>query len=172
MKLRPLTDKEQKFAEVNHELVYSFLNENKLNRDEYYDVIVFGFIKAVQEYCSNPFKYKKFSTFAWRCMLNELVNYYQHISRKKRNTVTISIEDLFCQCECEISYYECVNEIKMDLLLHELARKLPEREMRIIRMRVRGDKLQDIARAEKLNFQQIGRLLEDIYPTVIKIIYE
>ena len=178
MKLRPLTEKEQKFAEVNHELIYSFLSERNLNKDDYYDIVIFGYLRAVQEYCENPELYRyKFSTLAWKHMRNAYTDYCKYNFCKKRNTSTISIDEAILVApdiyvEHAVSYDEYVTGIKTELLLHELARRLPEREMRIVRMKVRGDKLQDIARAERLNFQQIGRMLDDIYPTVIKIIYE
>ena len=177
MKLRPLTEKEQKFAEENHELVYSFLNEKRLNEDDFYDVVIFGYLRAVQKWCENSVKFLNFSTYAWKCMQNELKDHYKFLSCQKRNDSVVSIDDAIygdriIGAERTVSYDEYVTRLKTELLLHELARRLPEREMRIVKMRVHGDRLQDIARAERLNFQQIGRLLNDIYPTVIKIIYE
>lgn len=47
MDIRPLTRKQQKFAEENHNLVYSFLNKKKLNESVFYDVVIFGYLKAV-----------------------------------------------------------------------------------------------------------------------------
>ena len=55
--------------------------------------------------------------------------------------------------------------------MHELARQLPAREMRIVKMRVRGCKMHEIAKKERLTFQEINRLLDNIYPTVRKIFY-
>ena len=60
---------------------------------------------------------------------------------------------------------------KEELLMHELAKNLPPRTMRIVKMKVRGDKMHDIAKAERLTFQEINRLLDNIYPTVRKIFY-
>ena len=57
------------------------------------------------------------------------------------------------------------------LLMHELAKKLSPREMRIVKMKVRGEKMHAIAKAERLTFQEINRLLDNIYPTVRKIFY-
>ena len=54
MNIRPLTKKQQQFAEQNHDLVYAFLNVKKLPEIEYYDVIIFGYLKAVQEFCDTP----------------------------------------------------------------------------------------------------------------------
>ena len=177
MDLRPFTKEEQQFAEENHDLVYAFLNEKKLSEDEYYDVVVFGYLRAVQEFCeiSKHRKYR-FSTFAWKRMQEVMNDHYKYLYRAKRNAVVISLdepigEDTALRLEDVISYDDCLYEIRTELLLHELAVQLPEREMRIINMKIRGSKLQEIAKAEKLNFKQIGKILDNIYPTVRKIFY-
>ena len=177
MDLRPFTKKEQRFAEENHDLVYAFLNEKKLSEDEYYDVVVFGYLRAVQEFCeiSKHRKYR-FSTFAWKRMQEVMNDHYKYLYRAKRNAVVISLDEPLdgnegLRLEDVISYDDCLYEIRMELLLHELAAHLPEREMRIINMKIRGAKLQEIAKTEKLNFKQIGKILDNIYPTVRKIFY-
>ena len=43
----PLTKEQQAFATDHHGLVYKFLNENHLPEDEFYDVVVFAYLKAV-----------------------------------------------------------------------------------------------------------------------------
>ena len=68
-------------------------------------------------------------------------------------------------------YDDIMSELKEELLMHELAKKLSPRAMRIVRMKVRGDKMHEIAKAERLTFQEINRLLDSIYPTVRKIFY-
>ena len=44
---RPLTNQESAFAAEHHHLLYSFLQENNLSEEEYYDVAVFGYLDAV-----------------------------------------------------------------------------------------------------------------------------
>ncbi len=177
MDLRTFTKEEQQFAEENHDLVYAFLNEKKLSEDEYYDVVVFGYLRAVQEYCPKPSKYRNvFSTLAWKCMKNSLLDYYKYLASPVRNGTVISFalpfdESEGLRLEDVISYDDCLEELKTELLMHELAVHLPEREMRIINMKIRGAKLQEIAKTEKLNFKQIGKILDNIYPTVRKIFY-
>ena len=46
----PLTKEQQEFAAEHHGLVYKFLNDNRLAEDEFYDVIIFGYLKAVQDF--------------------------------------------------------------------------------------------------------------------------
>lgn len=43
----PMTPAQQLFAEEHHNLVYAFLNEKKLPEDEYYDVVVFGYLSPL-----------------------------------------------------------------------------------------------------------------------------
>ncbi len=177
MDLKPFTKNEQRFAEENHDLVYAFLNEKKLSEDEYYDVVVFGYLRAVQEYFDNKriCKYK-FSTLAWKRMQYVLLDYYKYLSRPKRNATVISLDELIdsekglCIANA-IIYDDLPTEMKEEMLMHELARQLPEREMRIVRMKVQGCKMHEIAKAERLTFQEINRLLDNIYPTVRKIFY-
>lgn len=177
MELRQFTKEEQQFAEKNHDLVYAFLNEKKLSEDEYYDVVVFGYLRAVQEYCKNPAQYRNiFSTLAWKCMQHSVMDYYKYLSSPRRNAHVISLDETIdenaeLRLEDVISYDDYMSELSAELLMHELAVHLPEREMRIVRMKVQGAKLQEIAKAERLNFKQIGKILDSIYPTVRKIFY-
>ena len=48
----PMSQAQQLFAEEHHNLVYAFLKEKKLPEDEYYDVVIFGYLQAVMDYTS------------------------------------------------------------------------------------------------------------------------
>ena len=48
----PLTKEQQEFAAEHHGLVYKFLNDNHLPDDEFYDVVIFPYLKAVRDYFS------------------------------------------------------------------------------------------------------------------------
>ena len=45
----PLTKEQQTFATAHHNLVYKFLNENRLPEDEFYDVVIFGYTERLFE---------------------------------------------------------------------------------------------------------------------------
>lgn len=45
-----LTEEQKAFAEENHNLIYTFLHKKNLSFDEYYDVVVMGYLKAVANY--------------------------------------------------------------------------------------------------------------------------
>ena len=60
----PLTKEQQAFATDHHGLVYKFLNENRLPEDEFYDVVIFGYLKAVYRLFQLSSKLHKNSLFA------------------------------------------------------------------------------------------------------------
>lgn len=83
--MQKLTEKERIFATENHKLVLNFLKEKHLN-DDFYDIVVFGYLKAVMSYVTNIELQKKypFVVIAKRKMKDELVEYYINLDRQKR----------------------------------------------------------------------------------------
>ena len=47
--LRPMTQEEREFAEQNHDLVIDYLRRKRLPMDDYYDIVIFGYLSAVQQ---------------------------------------------------------------------------------------------------------------------------
>lgn len=78
----------------NHNLVYHILQKMNLYNqlDEYYDIAVIGLIKAAKNY--DETKQINFSTFAGKCIRNEILLYLrqQQSNRLKANYNTISLE--------------------------------------------------------------------------------
>lgn len=82
-----LTRQERKFAEKNHQLIYKFMHQKKLEIDEYYGEAATGYLIAVMEYSRRRDLQKyKFSTIAYRKMHTYIWNemesnrrYYSHI---------------------------------------------------------------------------------------------
>lgn len=175
MDIRPLTLEQQRFAEKNHDLVHAFLKKKELPESVFYDIVVFGYLKAVQEYCDKPSLHKyAFSTLSWRRMQGALSNYYKYLSRPKRCAPTVSFEaaigdeDGLGWDDVIGRHDDLMERLEVELLLHELASKLPRREMNIVQMRARGERMHDIAKAEHLTFHDINALLERIYESVIR----
>lgn len=42
--MKPLTAEQSQIAELNHDLVFEFLNEYNLPESQYYDVVIFGYL--------------------------------------------------------------------------------------------------------------------------------
>ena len=70
--MKALTKEECKLIEDNHDLIYWNLNKNNLSINDYYDIAAIGLCKASINYNPNA---GKFSTFAYKCMNNEVYRY-------------------------------------------------------------------------------------------------
>ena len=85
-KLEPLTDFERKFATENHNLVYDFLHRHGYSLEIYYDVAIFGFLKAVQIYNRRKDLRNKyaFPFISQQYMRSEIGNHCRMGDAKKR----------------------------------------------------------------------------------------
>lgn len=177
--MQPLTLEQQRFAEKNHDLVYGFLKQKNLSMNTYYDIIIFGYLQAVQEYCEHElYQQYAFSTIAWRKMQSSLNNYYRTMKAYKRNANTVSLQSPI-GAENGLRWEEITSkqdnlmtQLEVELLLHSLAFKLSEREMTIIRMKANGRTMHEIAKKVHLKFHDINSLLSDVYEIVIEELYD
>ena len=137
----PLTKEQQTFATAHHSLVYKFLNENRLPEDEFYDVVIFGYLKAVRDYFSDLTAQQfTFSTIANRRMKFCLFDYFRTQERRKRNMEVLSIHvGLYpdgAPLEDTIPAHDPImQQLEMDLLLHELAGRVSKQQMDIVHMK-------------------------------------
>lgn len=103
-KMQPLTEQEKLFAENNHGLVYSFLHRYGYRIEDFYDIVIFGYLKAVQVYHRKEelkLKYD-FAFIAWQYMRAEVGNYFRIESAQKRKLMETMIS-------LDVSYMEADN---------------------------------------------------------------
>lgn len=89
--LAPLTSAEQALAEQNLFMVDRFLASQHLPAAEWYDVVIFRYLRTVQRWFRQPELYRySFSTIAWQAMRSAVGN-----ERKKqaRRIQPISLDD-------------------------------------------------------------------------------
>lgn len=74
-----------RFAEKNHKLVYAFLQEQRYDPGEYYDLAVMGYLRAVERYCSHAYLRRfSLSTVAYRAMQQSIVSWKRGESRRRQ----------------------------------------------------------------------------------------
>ncbi len=74
-RLEPMTPAECDLATENHYLVEQFLKSRRLPFDEWYDIVIFRYIRAVELWFRKPELYQyQFSTIAWRNMDSAVFN--------------------------------------------------------------------------------------------------
>ena len=104
-------------------------------------------------------------------MKRELNHHYEYLTREKRIPLTSLChfgiaEEVDNRCATDWQD-ELMVQLETELILHSLAKKLPSKEMRIIRMKLDGAAMHDIAKAERITFHDIKQLLAGTYDTVV-----
>ena len=90
-RLHELTHLQRQFAEEHQETVLRFLSRMRLPVEDYYDIVIFGYLQAVQEYDENPALSRfQFDTIAWTKMNDCLGKHYAYENRPKRKAPTVS----------------------------------------------------------------------------------
>ena len=174
----PLTKEQQEFAAEHHGLVYKFLNDNHLPEDEFYDVVIFHYLKAVRDYCdSTSAQEYSFSTIAIRQMRFRLYDYFRSQERRKRNAEILSIHiglypDGVPLEELLPAQDDLMQEFEMKQLLHDLAGRVSRQQMNIVRMKGCGYGIHEIASHEKLPMKRIKELLEEVRAVFLELCYE
>ena len=107
-------------------------------------------------------------------MQREFFNHRKYLTSQKNSYTTVSFDDYIsensslCWEDVLCDQDDIFEQLQADLILHELAAKLPKTEMRLIRRKLHGEKMHDIAKAERMTFHDINFLLAGIYDTVVK----
>ena len=174
MKLRELTKEQQDFAAEHHNLVYAFLRNKRLLEDDYYDVIIFGYLQAVQKYLLREELRRQyaFTTIAWRAMERDLINHYKAQSRPMRKAVTISLESMTYEDE-RLTLAEVVpgpdyrmEQLEAKFLWDEISNMLTKPQAEALRMRADGYSVREIASARRSPLREIEDMLSSALETV------
>ncbi len=174
----PLTPEQGTFAAENHRLVLKFLNENHLPEDEYYDVVIFGYLKAVKDYMTkqNLRKYS-FTTIAWKYMSRSVYNHRRSHARQNQHADVISIHSgLYAgglPLEHSVPYgHDVMAELETQLLLHELAGMITKEQMQMVRMRNDGYDIREIARSHNVTMKCVQHVLDLACNALKQLCYE
>lgn len=92
----PLTPEQSDFAAEHHNYVYSFLAKRFLSEDEFYDIAIFGYLRAVRNYCERPELQKyKFSTIAYNSMRSAVGDHFRAQKAQKRMAEIIPFDEAY-----------------------------------------------------------------------------
>jgi len=171
-------NKDQKdFAEANHTVVFRYLRNMRLNETDYYDVIIFGYIKAVFDYTEKVYLQRyRFSTLAYKAMSLKLIDYYRRNDRKKRNAPTFSLDNFLLNENQKPNLYDYQLEWLNDALFWlDVKRVLTERQYAFLLSRVYGDSNIEIAEKYGVSknrlrtvFQKIRKALRNMLLFILK----
>lgn len=165
----PLTPEQSSFAAENHSLIYKFLREKHLPADDFYDVIVFGYLRSVQRYFTQPeLMQYSFGTIAWKGMEGELLNHNRIQRSKKHSATIISLHSnpypntLYAQ-DILMSSDELMLELETRLLLHDLAKQVSAQQMNAVHLKAKGYNESDIAKTQNTTIPKVKELLAEVH---------
>lgn len=150
-KLQPLSDFEKRQAEINHNLVYSFLHRHGYDMEKFYDVAIFGYLKSIQVYNRREDLRKKYQ-LAFICeqyMRSEIGNYFRMENSKKRKPTEniISLDADYSETE---NFYNCIGvksaeaELIESELIKDILENLSDIQRKITEMKIKGYKSKEI----------------------------
>ena len=80
-----MTAVESRFLEKYHDIVYQFLKSEKLSIEDYYDVVIFGYLKAVRDYHRKESAQRySFRAVAYRSMKDCVYKHWRAEGTQKR----------------------------------------------------------------------------------------
>lgn len=157
-----LTEPERAFAEQRHNLIYSFLNANSLPVNEFYDVVAFGYLRAVRRYHREKKLQKySFNTIAWQAMRSEVGN-KRKADRIRDALIAYSLNDV-TEDRTELgefvrsakdSFRELEEQESLQELLAELMPALTEKQRGHIVATLEGYKAREIMQQQRESVQE------------------
>lgn len=165
---KPLTHAEKKFASDHHNLVYEFLHAHHLAIDEFYDIVIFGYLNAVRTYLSRTdLQIYAFPTLGWKLMMQSLSDFHKEQTCQKRKSEMSSLRtdayaNNFSLEETLPATDDLMQQLEVELLLHDLAKHVSKQQMEIVRLKSSGYNLRDIATRQNTSTKRIRSLLEEV----------
>lgn len=155
----PLTAEESAFAAENHDIIKSYLRVRRLPFDEYYDIVVFGYLRAVRKYLARPeLQQYKFSTIARRAMSCDVYHSWQYWKQAKRDAEVLPFQEEQDSDDLRDTVAE-----KMDNIVdfQQLTRTITPRQRRIAGLRADGYRDKEIAAILRVSVGEVAAEMED-----------
>lgn len=170
-----LSDAERRFASEHHQLIYGFLNKHALAEDEYYGVAALGFLRAVHNYLTKAeLKRFSFSTIAYRAMSQSVSQYRRSLKKQVGFTDALSLDTGGTDgrpLAAGLSAAEraAYTELEEELLLHALITKLPPGHSEVVRLRLLGYGIHEIAQRQAVSDKTMRKLLRQIREVFVEV---
>ena len=150
---------ERGFAEQHHELVIDFLRCKRLPMDDFYDIVIFGYLSAVQQYFRNPPAGVKFKAMAFRAMKDSILRDGEYNACAKRCAYVISLDDMNVQAPKQ----DTERQVEDKALLEQVVSVATPKEAKIISFLVDGFALREAAQRLKMPKAVAVSCMENFY---------
>ena len=140
--------------------------------------MIFGYLDAVHRYhTKDQLRNYAFSTLAWKAMSSAMSNYRRCQLRRNKRMQEVSLyeetgaELPIRQYVCSFSY-DPMADLKVRLLLHDLASTIPKSQMEMVRMRMDGCSIRQIAKHHHTTMKQVQTQLKNACTTLKQLCYD
>ena len=154
-----MTQEERDFAEQHHDLVIDYLCRKRLPTDDFYDVMIFGYLSAVQQYFRNPPAGVAFKAMAFRAMKDSVLREGEYHARAKRCAHIISLDGMNVQDPKQ----DTERQIEGKALLEQVISVATPKEAKIISFLMDGFALREAARCLKMPRAAAVNCMENFY---------
>lgn len=154
-----MTQEERDFAEQHHDLVIDYLCRKRLPTDDFYDVVIFGYLSAVQQYFRNPPAGVAFKAMAFRAMKDSVLREGEYHARAKRCAHIISLDGMNVQDPKQ----DTERQIEGKALLEQVISVATPKEAKIISFLMDGFALREAARCLKMPRAAAVNCMENFY---------
>ena len=152
-----LTEEQRHFAAENHNLIYTYLWDRRLEVDDYYDIAVFGFFLAVKRYLTETWLRRyQFSTVAWHAMRQSIASFHR-AEERRRATERKYLKTLPARPP------DPFEELEAKLLLHDLAAVSSQEQYALASMRLQGYSIAETACIQGMSEKRVRGLLRELY---------
>ncbi|MDR1548988.1 MAG: hypothetical protein LBT06_10435 [Hungatella sp.] len=144
--MHKLTKEQKKFAEKNHNLIFDFLRNNRLNYAEYYDLAALGYLGAVQAYHENDrARQYEFKTIASRKMRDSVFNQWRFNGRLKRKAYLVDFDKnayenqgLLLSEMIDSGKTRSEDLVSQRLMIEEAMKHMTEKEKKVVCLKAAG----------------------------------
>jgi RNA polymerase sigma-70 factor (ECF subfamily) len=136
-----LTQEQSAFAAEHHDLVYAFLRRRGYSDDDYYDVVIFGYLAAVQNYFEREDLHAyAFSTIAFKRMRGVLNNHFTAEGRRRRIAEIVPFDSTMAGAAADTGKIVLLQAVR-----ERLERRLTPKQREILRLLSEGYSQVEIA---------------------------
>lgn len=177
--LKPLTPTERQYAEENYHLIMDFIKKSKLDAEEFFDVVIFDFLLAVEKYLNDTELQAKcnFEAVSYMYMKRAVYSHFRKQKAQKRSTeagADISFDtnviDLFTPDSFKDQFtMENTSSLEYREMVEQIEKGLTEEQRKIFSDKVLGYSLKEIADNHGINhkrvykqFDKVKRIVADV----------
>ena len=148
----------KKIGEENHNLIYNIIYKYHWELEETYDLCAIGLCRAAMTY--DDTKGVKFSSYAYICMRNEVMNQFRKSQAQKRNVLLQSLDANIVDTEvCTLHDIVSNGLSAEDELVLLNINDLNKKELKAVKLALVGYNTTEIGRIMNISQSYASRLL-------------